>query len=99
MRSSLLVAAALALSPTLGLAQGVTVGVGAAGPPDEVVTYVQRERAPSVTVQEDVVVGHALPSSVELRSVPSSTEYRYAVVNNKRVIVEPSTRKIIKIIE
>jgi hypothetical protein len=36
---------------------------------------------------------------VELRAVPSHTEYRYAVVNNKRVIVEPSTRKIIRIVE
>ena len=95
----LLLATAVALAPGVGLAQGVTVGVGVAGPPDEVVTYVQREQVPSVTVQEDVIVGRALPPAVELRSVPSSTEYRYAVVNNKRVIVEPSTRKIIRIIE
>jgi hypothetical protein len=99
MRKSLMLAAvAVALSPALAAAQGATVGV-AVGPPDEVITYVERNDIPSVRVQEDVVIGYALPPTVELRSVPSHTEYRYAVVNNKRVIVEPSTRKIIRIVE
>ena len=40
-----------------------------------------------------------LPASVELRTVPSHTEYRYAMVNDRRVIVEPRTRKMIKIID
>jgi hypothetical protein len=31
--------------------------------------------------------------------VPSHTKYRYAVVNDRRVIVEPRTRKVIKIID
>jgi hypothetical protein len=43
---------------------------------------VQRENIPSVAVQERVVVGEPLPASVELRTVPQHTEYRYAVVNN-----------------
>ena len=94
----MLAAVAVALSPALAVAQGATVGV-AVGPPDEVITYVERNDFPSVRVQEDVVIGYALPPTVELRSVPSHTEYRYAVVNNKRVIVEPSTRKIIRIVE
>jgi hypothetical protein len=54
---------------------------------------------PSVTVHERVVVGEPLPETVVLRPVPSYTEYRYAVVNDRRVIVEPRTRKIIKIID
>jgi hypothetical protein len=82
----------------VGAGVGATVGL-AAEPPGEVVTYVQREEVPSVAVQERVVVGEPLPSSVELRSVPQHTEYRYAVVNNQRVIVEPKTRKVIKIIQ
>jgi hypothetical protein len=99
MRKSLMLAAfAVAMSPALAVAQGATVGV-AVGPPDEVVTYVQREQVPSVRVQEEVVVGHALPGTVELRSVPSHTQYGYAIVNDRRVIVEPSTRRVIRIIE
>ena len=31
--------------------------------------------------------------------VPNYSEYRYAVVNDRRVIVEPRTRKIVKIID
>ena len=47
-------------------------------------------------VRERVVVGEPLPPTVELRTVPSHTEYRYAVVNDRRVIVEPRTRKVSK---
>ena len=57
------------------------------------------DRGPSVVVREEVVVGEPLPPTVELRTVPNHTEYRYAVVNDRRVIVEPRTRKIIKIID
>lgn len=67
--------------------------------PNAVITSIQDERAPSVTVRERVVVGEPLPPTVELRPVPSYTQYRYAVVNDQRVIVEPRTRKIIKIID
>ena len=67
--------------------------------PKAVILSIQGERAPSVTVRERIVVGEPLPASVELRTVPSHTEYRYAVVNDRRVIVEPRTRKIIKIID
>jgi Protein of unknown function (DUF1236) len=44
-------------------------------------------------------VGEPLPPSVELRVVPNHTEYRYAVVNDRRVIVEPRTRKVIRVID
>lgn len=86
----------------VGAAVGAGVGgtVGAATePPAGVITYVERERVPSVAVEERVVVGEPLPASVELRAIPEHKEYRYAVVNNRRVIVEPRTRKIIKVIE
>jgi hypothetical protein len=54
---------------------------------------------PSVRMQERVVVGEPLPPTVELRTVPSYTEYRYAVVNDQRVIVDPRTRRVIRIVE
>jgi hypothetical protein len=78
---------------------GIGGGMGAAvEPPQEVVTYVQHEEIPSVDVQESVVVGQPVPASVELRTIPRYSQYRYAVVNNQRVIVEPQTRKVVKII-
>ena len=82
----------------VGAGVGATVGL-AAEPPAPVVTYVERGDAPSVAVQEQVVVGQPLPATVELHAVPKYQQYSYAVVNHKRVIVEPKTRKVVKIIE
>mgnify|MGYP000530614124 CR=1 FL=1 len=85
----------------VGAAVGGTVGaaVGAAVEiPNAVITAIPRG-GPSVVVQERVVVGEPLPPSVELRVVPNHTEYRYAVVNDRRVIVEPRTRKVIRVID
>jgi len=53
----------------------------------------------SVVVQERVVVGEPLPPAVVLHPVPNYTEYRYAVVNERRVIVDPRTRRVVKIID
>ncbi|MFL6837586.1 MAG: DUF1236 domain-containing protein [Bradyrhizobium sp.] len=75
---------------------GAAVGAGLEIP-NAVISSIPRER--SVVVRERVVVGEPLPPTVELRTVPSHTEYRYAVVNDRRVIVEPRTRRVIKIID
>jgi hypothetical protein len=76
---------------------GAAVGAGLEIP-NAVFSAVPRGE-PSVTVRERVVVGEPLPETVVLRPVPSHTEYRYAVVNDRRVIVEPRTRKVIKIVD
>ena len=77
---------------------GAAVGLGLEIP-NAVITSIPADRGRSVTVREQIVVGEPLPPTVELRTVPSHTEYRYAVVNDRRVIVEPRTRKVIKIID
>ena len=77
---------------------GAVVGLGLEIP-NAVITSIPDDRRHSVTVRERVVVGEPLPPTVELRTVPSHTEYRYAVVNDRRVIVEPRTRKVIRIID
>ncbi|RXG96969.1 DUF1236 domain-containing protein [Bradyrhizobium zhanjiangense] len=56
-------------------------------------------REDSVVIRERVVVGEPLPPSVVLRPVPNYTQYRYAVVNDRRVIVEPRTRRVVRIID
>lgn len=75
---------------------GAAVGAGLEIP-NAVLNSVPRDR--SVVVQERVVVGEPLPPTVELRTVPQHTEYRYAVVNDRRVIVEPRTRKVVRILD
>ena len=77
---------------------GAAVGAGLEIP-NAVITSVEAERAPSVVVRERVVVGEPLPPEVVLRPVPRYTEYRYAIVNDRRVIVEPRTRRVVKIID
>jgi hypothetical protein len=95
-------AAGAVVGGPVGAVIGGTVGaaVGAAAePPAEVRTYVMREKVPSVAVEERVVIGEPLPAKVRIHAIPSHKEYSYAVVNNRRVIVEPGTRKVIKIYE
>ncbi|WP_051460547.1 DUF1236 domain-containing protein [Xanthobacter sp. 126] len=78
----------------------VGAGVGAAAePPQEVRTYVMKERRPSVRMEQEVVVGRQLPPNVALYSIPQNSEYEYTVVNDRRVIVEPKTRKVVYIVE
>jgi len=91
--------AASVLLPVMASAQTTVIETTGAAPPDEVVTYVEREHIPSVRVQGDVAVGYELPGSVELRTIPRHEQYRYAVINDRRVIVEPRTRKVIRIVE
>ena len=78
---------------TVGAAVGAAVEI-----PNAVITAIPRGER-SVVVQERVVIGEPLPPSVELRVVPNHAEYSYAVVNDRRVIVEPRTRKVIRVIE
>lgn len=67
--------------------------------PDTVTTYVTEQPIEDTTVDVDVAVGTALPDSVVIKNVPDHDDYGYAVVNKKRVIVEPKTRKVVKIVE
>ncbi len=94
-----------AVGAVVGGPVGAVVGAGVGGvvgnaaePPKEVVTYVEHENIPSVAVQDEVVVGRPLPATVELRPVPQHTEFRYAYVNNSRVIVDARSGKVVKII-
>ena len=76
---------------------GAAVGAGLEIP-NAVITSIPRDE-PSVVVRERVVVGEPLPDTVVLRPVPRYTEYRYAVVNDRRVIVDARTHRIVKIID
>ncbi|MBZ9743540.1 MULTISPECIES: DUF1236 domain-containing protein [unclassified Mesorhizobium] len=83
-------------------------GVGAAAAEDIVIQpeqetvikeYVHKQPLASVKVPGvELNVGTALPDTVELHEVPN-VKYRYTVVDDRTVIVDPSTRKIIKIIQ
>jgi hypothetical protein len=66
--------------------------------------YVIREHHPSYHYRDEVRVGAVLPEQgVRLYAVPAEyharTGYRYAIVNDRPVIVEPRTRRIVEVIE
>jgi hypothetical protein len=100
----LILAAAIATAPVVALAQTSTTTTTTITTEQQskVRAYVVKEKPASVKVTESVAVGTALPSSVTLQTLPAEdgvTQYRYAVVNDKTVLVEPSSRKIVQIIE
>jgi hypothetical protein len=66
--------------------------------------YVVKEKVKPVTVKERVSVGATLPADVELVAVPetwgpSVSKYRYVYSDNHVVLVEPSSRRIVQIID
>jgi hypothetical protein len=65
--------------------------------------YVIRERVPTYTIPDRVVVGGVLPEAgITYYDVPQtygSTPYRYTVVNGQTVLVEPRSRRIVQVVE
>ncbi|MCP8940886.1 DUF1236 domain-containing protein [Alsobacter sp. SYSU M60028] len=66
-------------------------------------SYVVEQRVPSYTYADEVHVGTALPASgIQYYEVPAEygvKNYRYTVVNNRTVLVDPTTRKVVQVIE
>jgi len=101
------VAGAVVGGPVGAVVGGVTgAALGAALSPEEttrVQQYVVTQRAPSVRLREEVSVGDRLPQRVTVRPLPRvlgvSRPYGYTVINNRPVLVEPSTREIVYIYE
>ena len=59
--------------------------------------YVTQHNYPSVRVDHfDVGVGAVVPPNVTFYDVPNM-RYRYTIVNDRRVIVDPETRRIIEV--
>ncbi len=88
------VAAAVLMASSSAFAQ-------TAMPSEKVIMFVQKAPAPKekIVIKEKVVVGQALPDTVVVTPIPDETGYAYAIVNDERVIVEPSTRKVIQVVQ
>lgn len=86
----------------VGAVGGAIVGgiAGAANP--EFRTYVIEQKHPAYKWDKNVVVGETLPGSgVTYYVVPEKygvKDYRYTVVNDQVVLVDPKTRRIVQII-
>ena len=82
------------------------VGLGAAAAEDIIIQpeqetvireYVKKQPLASLKLPGvELNVGTALPDTVELHEVPN-VKYRYTVIDNRTVVVDPGTHKIIKV--
>lgn len=83
-------------------------GIGAAAAQDVIIEpeqetvikeYVKKQPLASVKIPGvELNIGSTLPDTVELHEVPE-TKYSYVVVDDRTVVVDPGTRKIVKIIQ
>lgn len=88
---------------TVGAAAGTVGGILGVDTRPRFREYVVRERHPSYTYREEIRVGAVLPESgVTYYEVPAEYKapgYRYTIVNDRPVLVEPRTRRIVEIID
>ena len=87
----------------VGAATGTVGGILGVDTRPRFKEYVGRERVPSYRYNNDLRVGVVLPrEGVTYRNVPSEYKlkgYRYTYVNDRAVIVEPKSRRVVEIIE
>ena len=94
------------IAAVAGLALMAGIGVAAA---DEVIVtpeqqtvvkeYVHKHPIASVNVLGlELGVGSTVPDTVELQEVPD-VKYRYAVVNDHTVLIDPGTRRVVQVIQ
>ncbi|MBN8983128.1 MAG: DUF1236 domain-containing protein [Rhizobiales bacterium] len=92
---------------TIIVEDSATVGGPYVGIPREQVSrfreYIVRERVPSYVVDVPVAVGTVLPEAgVTYYDVPQQygeTPYRYTVINEQPVLVNPRTRRIMQVVD
>jgi len=113
MKRTLLAGIAVVALACPAFAQSTTVTTGSAPAasvtiaPEQrtmIKTYVTEKKVKPVTVKEKIVVGATLPADVELLAVPADwgpqlTSYRYVYADNHVALVEPSSRRIVQIID
>lgn len=74
---------------------GVATAPPAVEPAPEVRTYITENPQEAVILDGEVVVGAGIPDSVTLYEIPNQPDYRYVVVNNQPVLVNPTDRRIV----
>ena len=66
--------------------------------------YVVKEKRTSVSAPSGFTlsVGSTLPESVQVYALPSDvgvTSYRYTVVNDRTVLIDPSDRRVVEVLD
>jgi hypothetical protein len=89
---------------TVGAATGTVGGILGVDDRPRFREYVVREHRPSYAYRERVVVGGVLPADgVTYYEVPTeyhvAPSYRYTVINDRPVIVDPRSRRIVEVLD
>jgi Protein of unknown function (DUF1236) len=103
MKSTLLATTVALFVAGSALAQSVSMTIS----PEErtrIKEYVVKEKVRPVTIKERVAVGATLPADVELAPVPGTwgptfTKYRYVYSDNRVMLVEPDSRRVVQVID
>ncbi|MBB5534982.1 DUF1236 domain-containing protein [Rhizobium giardinii] len=72
--------------------------VGTIVPPPEVITYIDRTPMGPVAYDGEIVVGATLPSDVMISAVPNY-RYSYVRINDRPILVDPQSRRIVYVYE
>jgi hypothetical protein len=114
MKYILITAAAITAMSSIAHAQTATVTTTAPSATTQITiapeqrtkikSYVTTQKVQPITVKEKVVVGATLPADVTLQTVPADwgpdvTKYRYVYVDNHVAFVDPSSRKVVTIVD
>lgn len=85
----------------VGGAVGAIAGTAIDPPPARVVQYVAEQPMPAdrISIEQDVLVGKPLPRDVVLTPIAEDPTYAYAIVNERRVIVDPKTYTVVQLVE
>lgn len=99
----LVVVSALWVSPAAFAQVGAQITIGQ---PEQtrIKEYVVKEKVKPTMIKEKVTVGATLPADVELHAAPTEwgptvSKYRYVYTDNHVVLVEPSSRRVVHIVE
>ena len=96
-----------AVGGPVGAAVGATTGAAVGGIADDTRprfrSYVMERKHPSYRYQNEVRIGAELPDTgVTYYEVPreyGATQYRYTIVNDRTVLVDPGTHRVVQVID
>lgn len=95
-------AAALVVISNPALAQSVAVEINPAQRA-QIKNYVVQQKVAPVRVNESILLGNTVPAGVELQPVagwgPTVSRYRYVYADNRIYFVDPSSRRVVRIVE
>jgi uncharacterized protein YraI len=77
---------------------GTVDSTGAIVPPPEVLTYIERAPMEAVPYDGEVVVGATLPGEMVISQVPNY-QYSYVRINDRPMLVDPQSRRIVYVYE